>query len=79
MVCSSHNVTYFTTRSLSWRKNRKSHLELIFILKPMMYLVATIHYPGRGGGNSFCRIQIIYFNPAQLRAENFEFQYMFII
>ena len=33
---------------------------------------------GGGGGWSFCRSQIIYFNPARRRAENFKYYYMFI-
>ena len=31
-----------------------------------------------GGGWSFCRGQIIYFNRARRRAENFKFYYIFI-
>ena len=31
-----------------------------------------------GGGWSFCRGQIIYFNPTRRRAENFKLYYMFI-
>ena len=38
---------------------------------------ATIQYPG-GGGWSFWRGQINYFNPARRRPENFKFYYMFI-
>ena len=38
---------------------------------------ATIRFPG-GGGRSICRGQIIYFNRARRRAENFIFCYMFI-
>ena len=38
----------------------------------------TIQYPGGGGGWSFCRGQIIYYNRACRGAENFTFYYMFI-
>ena len=38
----------------------------------------TIRFPGGEGGRSICRGQIIYFNRAQRRAENFKFCYMFI-
>ena len=39
---------------------------------------ATIRYPGGGGGWSFCRGQIIYFNRSRRPSENFTFYYMFI-
>ena len=37
-----------------------------------------LDFQGGGGGRSICRGQIIYFNRARRRAENFTFCYMFI-
>ena len=61
---------------------RKVTLSNILLLHGIRYDIcgkgATIQYPGGGGGWSFCREQIIYFNRARRRAENLTFYYMFI-
>ena len=51
----------------------------LLISRTGIVTIATIRFPGGGGGGrSICRGQIIYFDRARRRAENFTFCYMFI-
>ena len=51
--------------------------------RPVLYLRFLMGAPFNlqegGGGLSFCLGQIIYFNPARRRAENFKFYFIFIL
>ena len=54
-------------------------LSLVYVPLFLCIKGAIIQSPGEGGSWSFCRGQIIYFNPVRQRAENCNFYYIYIL